>query len=155
MNLVKICLILPVLLLSNIVFASEQISTQAIKKVIDLYYSGQSHVSLVDVKICGGIHKKGNKKNECTKELKSVKKDQVSYFWTMFFVPYNTKANVMVQFSHNGITRKIKNIQVAGSLRYRTHIPLKFKQAGNWNVKIMHDMGSDVKDIGSYKIVVQ
>ena len=154
-------------LLMGLLFAALPISVMAqevptpdeVKKVLDFYYHGQgSGLVLYDSKFCQDIHREGDEKNECAGEITDtpITKGAPVYLWMAYMVPMGEeKNNIIVQFEHSGITRLVKNLDISGSLRYRTWRKLVFDKAGDWTVKIVHDKGDTTVELATESFVVQ
>lgn len=135
-------------------------SPEEAKKVLDYYYHGQGmEPVMLESKICRDVQREGEEKNECAGDLtgQPVKKGDSVYVWMAFMAPNGAEAqNVMVQFEVNGVTRSVKNVQVAGQLRSRTWLKTTFDKVGIWKIKIVHDAaGSSAVELGTREVTVE
>lgn len=130
-------------------------SADAVQSVLDHYNNGTELV-LVDYKFCSDIAREGENKNECVDTLDPMtfaKGDKV-YLWMNFMVPKNAAAKVLVQFSKSGRTMKARDINLTGSLRYRTWALIQTTKAGDWKIAIDQEVGDDFTAISAldYKV---
>lgn len=139
--------------------AADKPSPEEVKKVLDYYYHGKGMGPvLVDVKICRDVQREGDEKNECAGDLsgQSVKKGDSVYVWMAFMAPMGEEAQtIMVQYEMNGVTRAVKNAQVAGGLRGRTWQKFTFDKVGSWKLKLVHDTGSGADVLGTRDVTVE
>lgn len=154
----KIIFLICSVMVSYSAYAVDVPSSAEAKKVLDYYYKGQGQgVVLIESKLCAKIDKEGDNKNNCADSLSptSLQTKQKLNLWMAFLVPNNDPAqNIIIQFEHNGIARMVKNVQVTGSVRYRTWRKVSFNKTGNWTVKIIHDKGDDVQVLETLNITV-
>lgn len=154
----KIILLISTALISFSAYAVDVPSSSEAKKVLDYYYKGQGQgVVLVESILCSEIDKEGDNKNNCADKLNAVEIEtkQKLNLWMAFLVPNNDPVqNIIIQFEHNGIARMVKNVQVSGSIRYRTWRKVSFSKPGNWTVKIIHDKGDDVQVLDTLNVTV-
>ena len=154
----KIILLICTALISFSAYAVDVPSSSEAKKVLDYYYKGQGQgVVLVESILCSEIDKEGDNKNNCADKLDSaeIQTKQKLNLWMAFLVPNNDPVqNIIIQFEHNGIARMVKNVQVSGSIRYRTWRKVSFSKTGIWTVKIIHDKGDDVQLLDTLNITV-
>lgn len=157
-NMKKTILLISSAILSVSAFAADVPSSAEAKKVLDYYYTGQGQgVVLIESILCSEINKEGDNKNNCAEALNAaeIQTKQKLNLWMAFLVPNNDPAqNIIIQFEHNGIARMVKNVQVSGSIRYRTWRKVSFSKTGKWTVKIIHDKGDDVQLLETLNITV-
>lgn len=129
-----------------------------VKKVLDYYYTGKGiGPVLADLKFCRDIEREGDQKNECAGEIGAgpVAKGDSVYVWMAYMVPSGEEAqNIIAQFDNGGITRMVKNLQVTGSLRFRTWLKVTLDKAGPWKVSIVHDKGDGTDMLGGGELTV-
>lgn len=134
-------------------------SPEEAKKVLDYYYHGKGMGPvLLETKVCRDVQREGDEKNECAGDLagQSVKKGDSAYVWMAFMAPNGEEAQtVMVQFELNGVTRSVKNVQVAGQLRGRTWLKYTFDKVGTWKIKMVRDTGSGADELGTRDVTVE
>lgn len=135
-------------------------TTAEVKKVLDFYYHGQgSGIVLIDSKICRDIHKEGDQRNDCSGEISSaeqVNKDEAVYLWMAYMIPTgDEKQKILIQFELGGVTRMVKDLEVSGSIRFRTWRKLKFDRTGEWTASIVHDGVDGPKKLGSKTFTVK
>ncbi len=138
-------------------FSQTTPSADEVRKVVQFYYNGKSGVYLVDIKLCEGVYKEGEQKNNCKDEITSgevFSGDEV-IVWMHFFAPDGAKETVLVQYNRNGITRRTSSHTVRGAVRYRVWVPFKVEKAGNWDVKVVYDGETDTKIMGTIPIKVK
>ena len=139
--------------------AADKPTSDEARKVVDFYFNGKGlGVVLSESKICNGIEREGDMKNECAGEISGTpaKKGEAVYVWMAYMVPSGDESqNIIVQFEHNGVTRMVKNLSVKGSLRYRTWRKVVFEKVGNWTVKIVHDKGDSTEELGTLNVIVE
>jgi hypothetical protein len=148
------------ILFTGTVCAAELPTSDEVKKVLDFYYHGQGlGVVLVESKFCRDIQREGDEKNECSGEITAAeplnKGDEV-YLWMAYMVPTgDEKQKIIVQFDNGGVTRMVRNLEISGSLRYRTWRKVVFDRTGQWTAKIVHDQESGAKELGQISVNVQ
>ena len=142
-----------------LVSAAGKPSPEEVKKVLDYYYTGKGlGPVLSELKICRDIEREGDQKNECAGEISTepVKKGESVYVWMAYMVPSGDEPqNIIAQFDNGGVTRMVKNLQVTGSLRYRTWLKVAFDKTGTWNVKVVHDKGDGTDMLGTRELTVE
>jgi len=93
-------------------------TAKMIKEVVDYYYNGQEEGPiLTEAKLCKGIEK-----FECTEMInpESVTKGETINVWMRFLVPKGTSYDdILVEFKHEGIPRRLTPHKIEGSIRYR------------------------------------
>ena len=155
---IALSLVLSVFMVSA-VNAMDVPTSSEVKKVLDFYYNGQgAGVVMIDSRVCRDIHREGDQKNECSGEISGqepVTKGDTVYLWMAFMIPSgDEKQKILVQFENGGVTRMVKNLEVSGSLRFRTWRKLAFDRTGEWTAKIVHDAESGAKELGSKTFTV-
>jgi hypothetical protein len=139
--------------------AADKPSPEEVKKVLDYYYHGKGlGPVLIDTKICRDIQREGDEKNECAGDVtgQPVKKGDSVYVWMAFMAPNGEEAqNIIVQYELNGVTRSVKNVTVAGSLRGRNWLKFTPDKVGAWKIKIVHDTGSSAIQLGTRDLNVE
>lgn len=137
--------------------ATEIPTADEILKVSEYFYKGSPEdIVLADLRICGDIVKKGKNKNECLNQKESLRAKTKNYLWMHFAAPKGVKVDkLIVHFNHGNLTHFAKPIAITGSLRYRVWTPFWLKHAGQWEVKILHQEGSEVRELGSTMLTVK
>lgn len=138
-------------------FAQTTPSADEVRKVVQFYYNGKSGVYLIDIKLCEGVHKEGEQKNNCKDEITSgeIFTGDEAVVWMHFFAPDGAKETVLVQYNRNGITRRTSSHNVRGAIRYRVWVPFKVEKAGAWDVKVVYDGETETKIMGTIPIKVK
>ena len=156
MNNKLLCLLLS--LFSFSALAVDVPSAAETKKVLDFYYNGQGQgVVLFETLLCKEIAKEGDNKNNCSEVITNgtATKGEAVNLWMAYLVPNGEEnQNIIVQFEHKGVTRMVKNIQINGSIRYRTWRKISFNKTGSWTAKIFHEKGDDTILLNSVNITV-
>jgi len=140
--------------------AAEVPTSQEVKKVLDFYYDGKGlGVVLIEAKMCRDIEREGDQKNECSGQIaagEAITKDEAAYLWMSYMVPSgDEKQKIIVQFDNGGVTRSVKDMEVSGSLRFRTWRKVVFDRAGQWTAKIVHDKPEGAVELGQISFNVQ
>lgn len=141
-------------------FAAEIPTSQEVKKVLDFYYDGKGlGVVLIESRMCRDIEREGDQKNECSGQIaaeEAISKGEAVYLWMSYMVPSgDEKQNIIVQFDNGGVTRSVKNMEVSGSLRFRTWRKVVFDRTGQWTAKIVHDKQEGAVELGQITFNVQ
>lgn len=107
----------------------------AIKQVVDYYYHGQNEGPvLVEAKVCKTVHKL-----ECKTEMdtESVPKGETVNVWMQFFVPEDAVYDdIMIEYTHEGVPRRLIPYSIKGSIRYRVVDQYKLNKTGSWEITI-------------------
>ncbi len=133
-------------------------SATELQKVFSYYDSmtpGQA--VLVDYKICQDIHRSGIDKNNCNTEIgpKGVEANTSAYVWLQLMVPAHTgPGNLLLQFDHNGVTRKVKTLPISGAFRYRTWAKIKLDRPGGWSIRVLQDGSDGVSTLGDIPLTI-
>lgn len=139
--------------------AAELPTSDEVKKVLDFYYDGKGlGVVLIEAKMCRDIEREGDLKNECAGQIagQPINKGDEVYLWMSFMVPSgDEKQKIIVQFDNGGVTRMVRNLEISGSLRYRTWRKLVFDRSGQWSAKIVHDQEAGARELGQVSFTVQ
>jgi len=157
---IKKCLVLigAIAFLPLTAFSQEKPKSEEAKRFLDFYYHGQGKgVVLAEMKVCEGIVKEGEDKNECAGEVapNSIEKGKAYYLWMMYTVPQGDEVkDIVIQFNRKGITRVTKNVSVSGSIRYRVWRKFSLKDTGNWEIKVLDARGEIVEELGSLGLMV-
>lgn len=156
----KILLLFISLLFSISAAAAELPTSSEVRKVLDFYYNGKGlGVVLIEAKMCRDIQREGDTKNDCAGEYganEPINKGDEAYLWMSFMVPTgDEKQKIIVQFDNGGVTRAVRNLEISGSLRYRTWRKMVFDHSGQWTAKIVHDEEAGARDLGQTRFNVQ
>lgn len=107
----------------------------AVKEVVDYYYHGQNEgPTLVDAKLCKVVHDL-----ECKTEIGSepVSEGDTINVWMQFFVPSDAVYDdIMVEYAHEGVPRRLTPYSIKGSIRYRVVDQHKLSKPGAWKITI-------------------
>ena len=128
-----------------------------IQRVLDYYYNGIGQAPiLTELKLCDGVIKEGENKNNCRNEISpsAVTLDTDVFIWMNFLVPKNTTANILLQLNHKGITRITRSTEMTNSIRYRTWSNVRFSRTGDWVLKVFYENGDDVRELYAGTVTV-
>jgi hypothetical protein len=110
-------------------------TAKSIKEVVDYYYNGQEEGPvLTEAKLCKAV-----KDFECTDVINpnSVKKGETINVWMRFFVPKGaTYDDIVVEYKHEGIPRRLTPHKIESSIRYRLVDKNSVDKTGNWTITI-------------------
>ena len=133
--------------------AQPVLTPDAAKSFIDFYFNGQGQGAvLADLQICTEIVE-----NECSDPVSPLALEMgVRYnAWMMFVVPQGDEIDdIIVQFNHAGITRVTRELSIKGSIRYRTWRAFTPNRAGNWEIVVLQDAGTEVRTIKTTTVTV-
>jgi hypothetical protein len=115
-------------------------SGDAAASVIDFFYNGQGQgVVLAQADLCGEIPTEGENKYECVGKVSpSALRSGTTYNLRMvFLVPRGDEVdNIQVKYIHDGEAIKTDQVDVSGSLRYRTWTAFTPRDTGEWTIRI-------------------
>ena len=135
------------LILNPAVFAAP--TAKMIKEVVNYYYSGQEDGPiLTEAKLCKAV-----KDFECTDIINpnSVKKGETINVWMRFFVPKGaTYDDILVEFKHEGVPRRLTPHTVESSIRYRLVDKNVVDKTGNWTITVK----KGINKLRDFKITV-
>jgi hypothetical protein len=138
--------------------AAEAPDKSEILRVLDYYDHGTaSGAILVDSKLCQDVYREGPEKNNCSEVMadNTLVAGEPGYLWLQLLVPSETEADkVLLQFEHNGVTRKVKELTIRGAFRYRTWTKTSLDKPGPWKVHILEDRGESVNKLGAVELNV-
>lgn len=129
-----------ILSISSSVFAKP--SPETVKEVLEFYYNGKGQGAvLVDTLLCNDVAREGENKNDCVGPIDGdVTVGESVYVWMLYMVPQGEKVNnILLQANYKGLTRSTKDIDLVGSIRYRTWKKVNLNRAGTWELKIIED----------------
>jgi hypothetical protein len=129
-------------------FAQEKPTSDEVRKVVQYYFNGKGRGAiLMDYKLCQIIYKEGARKNECKLGIinTTIKKGQEVFLWLNFLVPVGDEAEVLLEYKRKNKVRKIQNISIPKSFRYRTWRKILTNKAGKWTINIFQE--TDDKDL--------
>ncbi len=138
-------------------FAQDKPSSDEVRKVVQYYFNGKGQGAiLMDFNLCQIIHKEGARKNECKLGIanKKIKKGQEVFLWLNFLVPVGDEAEVLLEYKRKEKVRKIQNISIPKSFRYRTWRKIPTNKSGNWTINIFQEADDKDLDLGSLKYSV-
>ena len=120
-------------------------TAKMVSEVVDYFYSGQKEGPiLTEVKLCKGV-----KDYECTETLNSenLTKGQTVNVWMQFFVPKGASYDdIVVEYKHEGVPRRLTPHKIEGSIRYRLVDKSSLDKPGNWTITIKKGV-TDLKEI--------
>ena len=126
---------------------------EAAMSFLNFYYEGQGQgVVLADVKVCTQVEQ-----NDCVgnKEFNSLIKGIQYYLWMLYVVPKDDEIDdIIIQFNQRGLTRFTREVSVSGSIRFRTWRLFTLHHAGEWEVKVLHDKGTEVETLRTLTLTV-
>jgi len=106
-----------------------------VKQVIDYYYQGQNEGPvLVDATLCKVVHDL-----ECKNALAggSLPEGETINVWLQFFVPEDAVYDdIMVEYTHEGVPRRLTPYTIKGSIRYRVVDRHKLNKTGDWKITV-------------------
>lgn len=118
-------------------------SKEAVASVIDFFYNGQGQgVVLAQADLCGEIPAEGENRYECVDKVSpNALRSGTTYNLRMvYLVPQGDQIdNIQVEYNHDGETTKTDQVDVSGSLRYRTWTAFTPREAGQWTIRITHE----------------
>jgi len=138
--------------------ANDAPDANKVREVLNYYHSG-SAVTLVEYKLCSGIVKEGEDKNECAEVIEgsSLEKRSKVYLWMNYFVPgdHTEKANVLLQYKYKGKAMDGTELSMPQSVRYRTWRLLPTRKSGDWQISIEQENENGYSNIDtiSYSVV--
>jgi len=110
-------------------------TAKMIKEVIDYYYHGQEEGPiLTEAKLCKGVEN-----FECTETINpdSVPKGETVNVWMRFLVPKGARYDdIVVEYQHEGIPRRLTPHKIDGSIRYRLVDKNRVDKLGNWTITV-------------------
>ena len=62
--------------------------------------------------------------------------------------------DIIIQFNQRGLTRFTREVSVSGSIRFRTWRLFTLHHAGEWEVKVLHDKGTEVETLRTLTLTV-
>ena len=106
-----------------------------IKGVVDYFYNGREEGPvLVDSKLCAEVQDM-----ECVSEIDpaSVGVGDTLNVWMQFFVPKEADSDdIMVEYAHEGVPRRLTPNKVEPSIRYRVINRYQLNKTGKWAIVI-------------------
>ena len=139
-----------ILLTQSIGHADQPPTAAEVRRVTDYFYSHpESTPVLADYKVCTGIHREGSNKNNCAGEVdgNALQPGQSLYLWMNFLVPKGERGKVLVQPNYDGITRGIRVVTIAGSMRYRTWHKIRLPHPGEWELPVYYENANGIEEI--------
>lgn len=120
----------------------EKPSKEAAASVIDFFYSGQGQgVVLAQADLCGEIPTEGENRYECVDKVSpNALRSGTTYNLRMvYLVPQGDEIDdIQVEYNYGGETTKTDQVDVSGSLRYRTWTAFTPRETGEWTIRITH-----------------
>ncbi len=115
-------------------------SGEAAASVIDFFYNGQGQgVVLAQADLCGEVPTEGENKYECVDKISpNALRSGTTYNLRMvYLVPQGDEIDdIQVEYIHGDETTKTDQVDVTGSLRYRTWTAFTPRETGNWTIRI-------------------
>ena len=110
-------------------------TAKMIEEVVNYYYDGQKEGPiLTEAKLCKAV-----KNFECTEmtDPNNVAKGETLNVWMMFFVPKGASYDdILVEYKHEGIPRRLTPHKIEGSIRYRVVDKNSVDKPGEWTITI-------------------
>ena len=147
-----------VLLAQSFSHASQPPTAEEVKRVTRYFYGNDTSMPvLTDYKLCTGIQREGENRNNCTLEIsrESVEPGQSLYLWMNFLVPKSEKGKVLVQLNHDGVTRDTRVMPVAGSVRYRTWRKIRLLRPGDWELPVYYENEDGIAEVDRINLHVK
>ena len=149
----KLVLVVLAVMIPAVSFAAP--TPEATKEVLEHFWNGSTPI-LVESKFCADIGKDGANKNECVSEVDpaAVAKGQKVYLWLNFMVPQDTAPSISILFSRKGRPERSADVNLKGSLRYRTWTTLPTEKAGDYAIQVDQDINDNFTTLKSltYKV---
>ena len=143
--------------LPSILLAQEKPTPAEAQKVIDYYYQGKGMGAvLVAHKLCSQIYEEGPYKYECQEVVTGgqIEKDREVYLWMNFLVPAGDQPDIIIHFKRNNKVRSVSNLELPGSLRYRTWKKIPTERLGDWEVSIIQELPDTDLNLGQLQYSV-
>ncbi|MEM7207296.1 MAG: hypothetical protein AAF434_05710 [Pseudomonadota bacterium] len=147
-----------VLLSQSFTHAAQPPSADEVKRVSSYFYSDEAKQPvLADYKLCTGIEREGDLKNNCTSEVPTdrLEPGQSLYLWMNFLVPKGERGKVLVQLNHAGVTRDTRVMPIEGSMRYRTWRKIRLLRPGDWELPIYYENSEGLEEVDRINLHVQ
>ena len=110
-------------------------SSDTVKQTVDYFYNGQDEGPiLMDARLCQTVENL-----ECTAEIdpNSVGAGDTVNVLMHFFVPKDAVYDdIVVEYTHNGVPRRLTSHKIEGSIRYRILNKYKLNKPGEWSISI-------------------
>lgn len=110
-------------------------SSDTVKQTVDYFYNGQDEGPiLMDARLCQTVENL-----ECTAEIdpSSVGAGDTVNVLLQFFVPKDAVYDdIIVEYTHNGVPRRLTSHKIEGSIRYRILNKYKLNKPGEWSISI-------------------
>ncbi len=142
-----VCLLL-ILCLPGLIFAQDRPSATEAKKVLEYYYYGQDQGAvLVDSRFCSDIVKDGENKNNPVDKLNSAKIEKGSkvFLWMYYFMATGDEGLITISYINKGKPRKIQEVKITGSFRFRSWKIIPTNRTGDWEVVITQEMENETE----------
>lgn len=131
--------------------AQEAPSPQEARRFIDFYYAGQGQgVVLAEARICTDVPREGAQAYQCLDEVApdAVQVGRPYHLRMVFVVPQGVVGEtITVQYNHEGTPRKVDEVTVSGSIRFRTWTMFTLSEPGMWQVQIAHATTGDLEEL--------
>ena len=150
-------LIILLLCLPSIMFAQEKPTPAEAKKVINYYYQGKDQGAvLVGQKLCSQIYEEGPYKYECQEVVTGgqIEKDREVFLWMSYLVPAGANPDIIIHFKRNNKVRSVSNLELPGSIRYRTWKKIPTEKLGDWEINIIQELPDTDLNLGQIKYSV-
>ena len=110
-------------------------TVKMVKEVVDYYYNGQEEGPiLTEAKLCKDV-----KNLECTEMINAdrVTIGETITVWMNFFVPKGASYDdILVEYQHEGIPRRLTPHKIEGSIRYRLVDKNRIDKTGSWTITV-------------------
>ena len=110
-------------------------SAETVKQTVDYFYNGQDEGPiLIDAKLCQTVENL-----ECTAEVdpNSIGTGDTVNVLMQFFVPKDAVYDdIVVEYTHNGVPRRLTSHKIEGSIRFRVLNRYTLNKPGEWAISI-------------------
>jgi len=110
-------------------------TAKMVKEVVDYYYNGQEEGPiLTEATLCKGV-----KNLQCTEMITAdrVTIGETINVWMNFFVPKGASYDdILVEYQHEGIPRRLTPHKIEGSIRYRLVDKNRIDKTGSWTITV-------------------
>lgn len=110
-------------------------SAEAVKEAVDYFYNGQDQGPiLIDATLCQSVENL-----ECTAQVDpaSIGAGDTVNVLMKFFVPKGAVYDdIIVEYTHEGVPRRLTSHKIEGSIRYRVINRYTLNKPGEWSISI-------------------
>jgi hypothetical protein len=110
-------------------------SAESVKETVDYFYNGQEQGPiLIDASLCQSVENL-----ECTAQIDpaSIGAGDTVNVLMQFFVPKGAVYDdIIVEYTHEGVPRRLTSHKIEGSIRYRVLNRYTLSKPGEWSITI-------------------